>query len=102
MWACGGAYDGITFSTKHFPQGTLGRHLVTASVVYSGIYFRGVSEVFSSVRIAAQRPLNKRLTEGGKHLGKKILSWKGINGAFIGHADPCLLAFFSLPRATSV
>lgn len=85
-----------------FPKAHWGRHLVTASVVYSGIYFRGVSEVFQSVRIAAQRPLNTRHTEGGTQLGKRIPSWKGINGAFTGHADPCLLAFFFLPRTASV
>lgn len=84
------------------PKGHWGRHLVTASVVYSGIHFRGVSEVFWSLRIAARRPLNKRHTEGAMLWGKRILSWKGINGTFIGYTDPCLLAVFSLPRATSV
>lgn len=74
-----------------FPKGQWGRHLVTASVVYSETYFRGVSEVFQSVRIAAQKPLNERHTEGGMHLGKRILRWKGMNSAFIGRTAPCLL-----------
>lgn len=102
MWACGGAYDDITFSAKHFPQGTLGRHLVTASVVYSGIYFRGVSEVFSSVGLQLKGPLNKRHAEGGMHWGKKIQSWEGINDAFMGHTSPCLLACLLLPPTSNI
>jgi hypothetical protein len=47
------------------PKGPWRRHFVAGSVVYSGIYFRGVSEVFQSVRIATERPWNKRYTEGG-------------------------------------
>lgn len=42
----------LLFHKAISPKGQ-GRHLVTASVVYSGIYFRGVSEVVQSIRTAA-------------------------------------------------
>lgn len=66
--------DDITFSTKHFPQGTLTRALCN-SLSWTFRNFR-VSEVFQFVRIAVRRPLNERHTDSSMNLGKRRLSWK--------------------------
>ena len=42
VWREGCALTDITFSSKHFPEGPWRQHLVSASVVDSGIYLRSV------------------------------------------------------------
>lgn len=65
-----------------FPKGHTGNAPCNSlCCVVRNLFSRSVGGI-SVWRIAARRPWSKRHAEGGMHLGKKMQSREGINGAF--------------------
>lgn len=77
------------------PKGRWRQHLVRASVVYSGIYLRGVSEVFQSVKNCLSKAMVQEACWRWHVLGRAVgtQSCREINGFIMRHTNPCLLAF---------